>query len=402
MFTGLLLILFRGLSSVGGWSRMWEINWQNDRIQFLNWSFSPFERHTIWSQLIGGAFLHLSVFSINQTQLQRLLTLPTLKKSQISLWISLPITMALSLITCLTGLVMYAYFKDCDPLLSKEVSKSDQMIPYMMVKLFSSYPPLSGLVIASIFAGAISSVASFVNSLAAVTLEEVIRPCFLNKHLNEEDKNSVALVSNTFENNNEKINEQNEQNEQNSNEKYAVIYSKLLGIAYGLLCLLIAYLCEKINRLLETCLALFGLAGGPMLAIFTLGIASRKCNANGAIFGFILSLIFGVLIGFGPILLGLNPTPLPRSIDGCENLNPLITHAPTTSSPLTNSTLFIHSDSLFLYLFKISYMWICPLTWSITTVAALIYSHLLPDKNLIVNEDLLMPILRRKTKNFEI
>ena len=47
-------------------------------------------------------------------------------------------------------------------------------------------------------------------------------------------------------------------------------------------------------------------------------------------------------------------------------------------------------------------MWICPLTWLITNLAALIYSHLLPEKDLIVEEDLLMPILRRKTNNLQV
>lgn len=251
MFLGLLLILLRALSLIG-WSEMWQINLQNDRIQFLNWSFSPFERHTIWTQLIGGTFLHLSVFSINQTQLQRLLTLPTLKKSQLSLWVALPITMALSFITCLTGLVMYAFYKDCDPLLSKKVSKPDQMIPYFMMDLFHKYPPLPGLIIAGIFAGAISSVASFVNSLACVTLEEIIRPLLLNKQ-KDDNNNSTDKVNN-------KLNDQIVVDE-SSSERYAVIYSKIIAVIYGLLCLLIAYLCEQINRLLETCLALFGLAG---------------------------------------------------------------------------------------------------------------------------------------------
>ena len=215
------------------------------------------------SQVIGGIFLHLSVFSINQTQLQRLLTLPTLRKSQISLWVALPITMALSICTCLTGLVMYAYYKDCDPILSHKVAKPDQMVPYLMMELYSDYRPIPGLIVAAIFAGAISSVASFVNSLAAVTLEEVIRPLLLNKHSSVKNS-SVKSSANGDASNSEKaigdkLDDQTvvEKNE----ERYAVIYSKVLGILYGLLCLLIAYLCEKVNRLLETCLVLFGLAG---------------------------------------------------------------------------------------------------------------------------------------------
>lgn len=234
-------------------------------------------------------------------------------------------------------------------------------------------------IVASIFAGAISSVASFVNSLAAVTLEEVIRPFILNRN-SDKDKNLE------IKGNEESI---------KTDEKRAVIYSKILGVLYGLLCLIIAYLCEQINRLLETALALFGIAGGPTLAVFTLGISFRKCNANGAIFGFVLALLIGIVIGFGPILTNQNPKPLPRSTDGCAKLgiHDLI-ESSNRSHLMENKNS--NDDPWQMYIFKISYMWICPLTWLITTVIALIYSYFLPDPNLTVSDDLLMPILRKK------
>ena len=171
--------------------------------------------------------------------------------------------MALSLITCLTGLVMYAYYYRCDPMLSRKVAKPDQMLPYLMMELYSNYRPIPGLIVAAIFAGAISSVASFVNSLAAVTLEEVIRPLLLDRHSSvKESVNGDA--SNSEKANVDKLDDQTVA--EKSEERYAVIYSKVLGILYGLLCLLIAYLCEKVNRLLETCLVLFGLAGKREIA----------------------------------------------------------------------------------------------------------------------------------------
>lgn len=169
--------------------------------------------------------------------------------------------MALSLITCLTGLVMYAYYKDCDPILAGKVAKSDQMVPYLMMELFRNYRPIPGVIVAAIFAGAISSVASFVNSLAAVTLEELIRPLILGKHSSVKAPVNGEAPSKA---NGDKLNDQPEQKE----ERCAVIYSKVLGVIYGLLCLLIAYLCEKINRLLETCLVLFGLAGKWEIVFF--------------------------------------------------------------------------------------------------------------------------------------
>lgn len=133
-----------------------------------------------------------------------------------------------------------------------------------------------------------------------------------------------------------------------------------------------------------------------MLAVFTLGISSRRCTANGAIFGFLLALVIGSLIGFGPIFANLNPTQLPRSVAGCLNENPLLSRSMPISSPVVAApSNGLSSNSIFLYIFKISYMWISPITWLVTTLAALLYSRLFPDKNLVVDESLLMPILRR-------
>ena len=63
----------------------------------------PTVRHTFWSQVIGGTFLYVSLYGVNQTQVQRLLTLRDLKQSQRSLWIQWPILSCLSLITTLVS-----------------------------------------------------------------------------------------------------------------------------------------------------------------------------------------------------------------------------------------------------------------------------------------------------------
>ena len=61
-----------------------------------------------------------------QAQVQRLLTLGTLKKSQLSLWVSWPILTLLSLSTSLAGLTVFAYYKDCDPVAEGRILKGDQ------------------------------------------------------------------------------------------------------------------------------------------------------------------------------------------------------------------------------------------------------------------------------------
>ena len=45
-------------------------------------SFDPRTRHTIWSTLIGGGFVWLSIYGINQAMVQRALTIKTLKRAK--------------------------------------------------------------------------------------------------------------------------------------------------------------------------------------------------------------------------------------------------------------------------------------------------------------------------------
>ena len=50
--------------------------------------------------------------------------------------------MALSFLTGLAGLYMYAYYAGCDPLTAKRIEKADQLLPLMVVDTMSQYPGL--------------------------------------------------------------------------------------------------------------------------------------------------------------------------------------------------------------------------------------------------------------------
>ena len=66
---------------------------------------------------------------------------------------------------------------------------------------------------------------------------------------------------------------------------------------------------------LQAALTIFGVVGGPMLGLYTLGMFLPSCNQKGAIGGFILSLMFSLWIGFGQ-----PKPPIPQlnvSTEGC-------------------------------------------------------------------------------------
>lgn len=81
VFQGLLMVISIGIiivkaaMDVGGVGKIWEIAERGDRIDFSNISIDPTTRHTWWSLLIGGFFTYLSLYAVNQVQVQRLLTI---------------------------------------------------------------------------------------------------------------------------------------------------------------------------------------------------------------------------------------------------------------------------------------------------------------------------------------
>lgn len=98
-------------------------------VQILYCSFDPdpTTRHTWFSLIIGGGFTYLSLYAVNQTQVQRLLTVKDLKASQKALFLNWPILSLLSLCTSFSGLAIYYLYSTCDPLLQGRVSSRDQV-----------------------------------------------------------------------------------------------------------------------------------------------------------------------------------------------------------------------------------------------------------------------------------
>ena len=148
MFAAIFAVIIRGSLAVGGVREVLRIAADRGRLQFFNVSADPTVRHTLWTQLIGGMFVYCSIYAVNQVQrtedilhmaiyerlttnitqaqVQRLLTLGTLRRSQLSLWVSWPILTLLSLSTSLAGLTVFAYYKDCDPVAEGRILKGDQ------------------------------------------------------------------------------------------------------------------------------------------------------------------------------------------------------------------------------------------------------------------------------------
>ena len=84
----------------------------------------------------------------------------------------------INLCAILAGMVVFAFWYRCDPLVLGRIEKPDQYFPYFVVTEMSKYPGIAGLHVSSVYAGSLSTVSSGINAMSMCTIEDFIRPNF--------------------------------------------------------------------------------------------------------------------------------------------------------------------------------------------------------------------------------
>lgn len=349
MLIAVILVIATAAVNAGGLDQIWEIARQGSRIEFDSISMDPTVRHTWWSLTFGGFFTYLSLYGTNQVQVQRMLTIKNARDAQTAIWWSWPLSSLMSLSLCFAGLAIYAQYRDCDPLQTGRINSYDQLMPLYVMDMLSAYPGVPGLFIAGIFSAGLSTISATVNSLAAVILEDFIKPVYQRR-----DKEITATGS--------------------------IIVSKILAVIVGIACIGLAFMGQFLGGLLQAALTIFGVVGGPVFGMFTLGMFTRLGNQKGAIVGLLTSLVFSLWIGFGQ-----PKPPIPNKV----NVNDSdCGYADAYYDREKSSNLHFEyqqsDDDSYFYLYRISYMWYCPLGSVISFAVGWISSWI---SNLILGEE---------------
>ncbi|XP_055937446.1 putative sodium-dependent multivitamin transporter [Argiope bruennichi] len=376
MFLALLSVIVKGSIDVGGFPEVLSIAEKGGRLNFFNTAFDPTIRFTVWSALIGGFMYGMTTCGANQTQVQRLLTVSSLKRSQLALLISIPFNLLMyyTIYTC--GLVIYANFAGCDPLMQpgSGITSADQLIPYYMIRSFRMYPGMAGFCVSGVFCAALTSISSAVNSLAAVTYEDFVKPfCKCNSWVTE---------------------------------KSATRISKFFALFYSALCIAMTYIVGNIKAIIPAAFVVFTAIGGPTLSIISLGMLTTTSNQKGIIVGLLSGIALNAWIGTGALISDAPQIKLPQSTEFCPAnateslLLPAFTYLNSTNIsmttvPTTESTdgISILKEEIF-PLFKLSFL-LHPVPGTILTfVLGYIVSFITGgDKN--VDENLICPFMRK-------
>uniref|UniRef100_A0A8C5E4Q6 Sodium-dependent multivitamin transporter-like n=1 Tax=Gouania willdenowi TaxID=441366 RepID=A0A8C5E4Q6_GOUWI len=268
MFAGQLAVIVVGVQQTGGVSEVWNKVWEGNRISGLNLNPDPTERHTFWTLGVGGVFLMLSLYGVNQAQVQRYLSARTEKEAVRSCYMVFPSLQLALALGCVMGLVMFARYCGEDHSGKLGNSSGDAMVIYFVMDMLQGLPGLPGLFIACLFSGALSTISSAFNSLATVTMEDLIKP------------HCPPMT-----------------------EARATMVSKALALSYGLLCLAMAFLSHLMaDSVLQVALKILGMVGGPILGVFCLGMFFPWSNSIGAVAGLAAGLVVAFWVGIGSIV----------------------------------------------------------------------------------------------------
>ncbi|AQQ70471.1 Na(+)/glucose symporter [Limihaloglobus sulfuriphilus] len=239
----------------GGWNGMVDIADAARKFRFWDFRFDLCDATFV--ALFFGAFAqNIISYGTDQTVIQRYLTTSTEKKAAKSIWISAIICIPSSMIFFGIGSALFVFYTVYPAELNPAIKQTDAIFPYFIVTQLPI--GLVGLVIAAVFAAAMSSLDSSMNSVgAAVTTDFYKR---LGKDHTERKSLLLARASTLF-----------------------------VGLIGTVLALIMAQL--PIKSLWDHFSGLLGLFGGGLGGLFLLGIFTKRTGSLAAFLAFIISAV---------------------------------------------------------------------------------------------------------------
>jgi solute:Na+ symporter, SSS family len=152
----------------GGWGGVIGDASAAGKLDILDFTWDLNTTYTIWAGVLGGAFLTMASHGTDQLIVQRLLTCRDRASAQRALVGSGVVVIVQFLLFLLVGIGIWGYYA------GREFARPDEIFALFIVEALPA--GLTGLLIAGVFAAAMSSLSSSINSLASATAYDYWAP----------------------------------------------------------------------------------------------------------------------------------------------------------------------------------------------------------------------------------
>ena len=259
----LVLVLYTLVVDAGGAAALLD-SFQPERRRALDFGglgITDGQTFGFWPMLLGGLFLYVSYYGCDQSQVQRMLCTENARETNRALFINGLLRFPLVALYCAVGVGIGVYALNNPGFLGQlpATETGPEVNLAVPVYMMSSLPAgVVGLGLVALFAAAMSSLDSVINSLSASTMEDFIRPLRKNEWPEHQD----------------------------------IWWSRAVTAGWGGITVGMSFFVGDIApTVLEAINKIGSLANGPVLAVFVLGFYSRSISGTGAITGLLLGML---------------------------------------------------------------------------------------------------------------
>jgi Na+/proline symporter len=234
---------------------------------------------SIWIAVVGGIFFNAYPMMAEQTVVQKYLATAGTKQAARAVWTNAALTIPIQLLFFGLGTGLWAFYRQRPEQLDTSL-QSDSILPQFVMQEFPV--GVKGAFIAGLFAASMSSLASSMNSMATVTVNDFYRRFARNV------SDARALMA-------------------------ARGFTALYGLFATGASLYVATT-QRAGTMFQLFISFLGLLGGGLAALFVLGTCTKRANGLGAMIGAIVSgLVMYTVAKIEDVPLGsytLHPTQL--------------------------------------------------------------------------------------------
>jgi SSS family transporter len=250
-----LLILFGGLAvsaavilqRTGGAAVVWSVAQSQHKLRLFDFSLDPRNEFTFWGGLLGGIFVLLSQYGVNQAELQKMLTTSSVERSRVALISSMTVASLVGLAYFLIGAGLFVFYSQ-HPEKGAAAMNPDRVFPRFIIEELP--PGIKGVLMAAVAAAAMSAISSVLNAITTVLTSD-----FYNRL---------------------------------SGRTASVATARRLTLVVGIGCTIAALYVDRLGNLLVAATRLQNFFGGSLTGAFLLGMTTRRANGTGAFWGVVI------------------------------------------------------------------------------------------------------------------
>ena len=268
----MMLYLFGALVAVlgiqalvpGGWSSVLANARPEGKLAVLDLSFDRMTTYTLWAGIFGGAIFTMASHGTDQLIVQRLLTCRDQRAAQKALIGSGIAVIVQFFLFLMVGLGLWAFYE------GRSFDSTDEIFALFIVEQLP--PGITGLLIAGVFAAAMSSLSSSINSLASATAYDYWAPIVGARN----DEGRILKAGKVF----------------------TLVWAGLLTLGAVLFIPL-----STGTTAVEVALGIASLVYGGLLGAFALGVFTKRPGQ--------VAVIIGVVVGVGTVTILRNEMAWP-------------------------------------------------------------------------------------------